>query len=167
VDYTPQFIFAKINTKQKEMANSLLKTQALTLLFSMLTVCACSQSKSTKDTMNKQQETVCSDDCKAQNKTGQMSCKLTTPELQKRKETVIASLKKQIIERKELKNGYAFKFLGTDEVLDELTEFIKTERECCDFFTFAISVSGDKSEAWLELTGANGAKDFIISELGL
>ncbi|MBD1422941.1 hypothetical protein [Sphingobacterium chuzhouense] len=28
-------------------------------------------------------------------------------------------------------------------------------------------VSGDKSEAWLELTGTDGAKDFIISELGL
>lgn len=117
--------------------------------------------------MNNEQKTVCSNDCKAQNKTGQMSCNLTTPELQKRKETVIASLKKQIIEKKELKNSYAFKFFGTDEVLDELTEFIKTERECCNFFTFTISVSGDKSEAWLELTGAKGAKDFIISELGL
>lgn len=149
------------------MADSLLKAQALTLLFSMFTVCACSQSQPTKNTMNKQQKEVCSDECKAQNKTAQMSCKLTTPELQKRKETVIASLKKQIIEKKELKNGYAFKFLGSDELLDELTEFIKTERACCDFFTFALSVSGDKSEAWLELTGADGAKDFIISELGL
>jgi len=51
----------------------------------------------------------------------------TTPELQKRKKNVIASLKKQILEKKELKNGYAFKFFGTDEVLDELTEFIRTE----------------------------------------
>lgn len=117
--------------------------------------------------MNKEKETVCSDDCTAKNKTGQMSCKLTTPELRERKETVIASLKQQIIEKKELENGFAFKFLGTDSILDELTEFIKTERECCDFFTFGLSISGDKSEAWLELTGADGAKDFIISELGL
>ena len=61
----------------------------------------------------------------------------------------------------------AFNFPGTDKVLDELTEFIKTERACCDFFTFALSVSGDQSEAWLKLTGAEGVKEFITSELGL
>jgi hypothetical protein len=109
----------------------------------------------------------CTDNCNAKNKTNELSCKLTTPGLQKRKETVIASLKKQILEKKELKDGFAFKFSGTDEVLDELTEFIKTERVCCDFFTFDLSVSGDKSEAWLELTGIDGAKDFITAELGL
>lgn len=99
-------------------------------------------------------------------KTEQLSCRLSTPEFQKRKDTVITSLKQQIIEKKEIKNGFAFKFPGTDNVLDELTEFIKTERECCVFFHFAISVSGDKSEAWLELTGADGVKEFIIAELG-
>ena len=119
-------------------------------------------------TLDKDKSTsICSDDCKAKSKSGQLACKLTTPELQKRKETVIASLKKQMIDRKELKDGYAFKFPGTDKVLDELTEFIKTERECCDFFIFNLSVSGDKSEAWLELTGAVGVKDFVTAELGL
>lgn len=110
--------------------------------------------------------TSCSDKCKAKSKSGEMSCKLTTPELQKRKETVIASLKSKMTEKKELQVGFAFKFSGTDDILDELIEFIKTERECCDFFTFGLSVSGDKSEAWLELTGADGAKEFITTELG-
>lgn len=114
-----------------------------------------------------EKKSVCSDDCKAKNKTSELSCKLTTPELQKRKETVLASLKSQMTDKKELENGYAFKFPGTDKILDELTEFIKTERECCDFFTFGLSISGDKSEAWLELTGVDGAKDFITTELGL
>jgi hypothetical protein len=36
-----------------------------------------------------------------------LTCKLTTPELQQRKATVIASLKKQVIERKELKKDTA------------------------------------------------------------
>ncbi len=96
-----------------------------------------------------------------------MACTLTSPELQKRKETVIASLKQQMLDKKELQNGYAFKFLGTNSILDELSEFIKTERACCNFFVFTISISGDKSEAWLELTGADGAKEFITAELGL
>ncbi|WP_447952058.1 hypothetical protein [Chryseobacterium koreense] len=140
--------------------NNSFRTAILTLMFSALSMCSYSQIKSTKEMSKNNNDTL-------KNHNVQMSCKLTTPELQKRKETVIASLKQQIIEKKELQDGYAFKFAGKDSVLDELTEFVKTERTCCDFFTFRISVSGDKSEAWLELTGGNRAKDFIISELGL
>ncbi|TDS60171.1 hypothetical protein [Myroides indicus] len=116
--------------------------------------------------MNQQKETPYNKSFITEMQKEQLSCKLTTPELQKRKETIIANLKNQIIEKKELEKGYAFKFAGTDKTLDELTEFIKTERECCSFFTFTISVSGDKSDAWLELTGNNGVKEFITSELG-
>ena len=94
-----------------------------------------------------------------------LACKLTSPELGQRKATVITGLKEQMIEKKELKNGYSYKFVGTDQMVDELTEFIKTERECCDFFTFNLSISGDKSEAWLVITGPKGAKDFIRTEL--
>src|SRR5262245_56390268 len=60
--------------------------------------------------------------------TSQMMCKLTSKELQERKETVLASLKSQITEKKELANGYAFKFPGDDKTIDELTAFIKSER---------------------------------------
>lgn len=110
---------------------------------------------------------VCTAECEAKNKGSELSCKLTTPELRRRKETVLASLKKQVLEKKELANGYAYKFTGTDDMVDELAEFIKTERACCDFFTFNLSISGDQSEAWLEIKGQEGAKDFIKSELEL
>lgn len=96
----------------------------------------------------------------------ELSCSLTSPELRKRKETVLESLRRQILEKKELPNGFSFRFPGNDLVLDELTEFVKTERACCSFFTFELSVSGDKSKIWLSLTGAYGVKDFITGELG-
>lgn len=97
----------------------------------------------------------------------QLVCKLTSQALRERKETVIASLKKQVLEKKELPNGYAFKFAGTDEIINELAEFVKSERSCCNFFTFDLSFSGDRKEAWLNLTGPEGAKEMISSELGL
>lgn len=96
-----------------------------------------------------------------------LTCKLTSPELQKRKTTIIANLKKQIIEKKELSNGYSYKFKGIDKVIDELVTFIKTERLCCDFFDFEIKVNGNASFAWLTITGPKGTKDFIKSELEL
>jgi hypothetical protein len=97
----------------------------------------------------------------------QLACELTGSELQKRKQTVIASLKEQMLEKKELDNGYAFKFTGSDKMVDDLAEFIKTERGCCNFFTFTLTVKGDKSETWLALTGPVGAKEFIVSELAM
>lgn len=110
----------------------------------------------------------CTDSC-CEKKTGEtvLACKLTSPELRKRKETVLASLRKQVIRKKELSNGYAFTFAGTDKMVDELTEFVKTERQCCDFFTFGITVKGDQSETILEITGVEGTKEFITSELEL
>lgn len=108
---------------------------------------------------------VCTSDCESKNKKTSFTCKLTTLELRQRKETVIASLKKQILQKKELKNGYAYKFIGSDKMVDELAEFIKTERACCDFFVFNLSFSGDKKEAWLEIIGEKGVKEFIKTEL--
>lgn len=94
-----------------------------------------------------------------------MTCKLTSPELRERKATVLANLKKQVIERKELPNGFSYKFTGTDGMVDELATFIKTERQCCDFFEFGLSIKGDASAVWLTITGEKGVKDFIKTEL--
>ncbi len=94
-----------------------------------------------------------------------VSCKLTTPELQKRKATVIAELKARVLERKELSNGYAYKFEGSDENLDKLNEFIKTERKCCDFFLFQLSVEDNVIE--LIISGENDAKKFLKEEIDL
>ena len=66
-----------------------------------------------------------------------------------------------MLQKDELANGYAYKFNGSDAVLDELCSLIKKERECCDFLMYTLSISGDKSEAWLSLTGPDAAKEFI------
>lgn len=101
-------------------------------------------------------------------KTGtELTCKLTTPEMDERKATVLTSLRKKVLEKKELPNGYAFKFAGSDAVIHELTDFAKTERHCCDFFTFNLSISGDTSVVWFEITGPLDAKEFVVTELEL
>jgi hypothetical protein len=131
----------------------------------------CMDKKSGNNTLgtmeNRKSADFCSDNCKAINNSTDISCKLTSAEMQKRKAKVLESLRKQILDKKELPDGYAFKFSGSDQVLDELTAFIKSERECCDFFTFNLSIGGDKKEIWLQLTGAKEAKEFIRTELEL
>jgi hypothetical protein len=40
-----------------------------------------------------------------------LSCKLSSPELRKRKAIVIVNLKKEMLEKKELVNGYTYNFM--------------------------------------------------------
>lgn len=96
-----------------------------------------------------------------------VACKLTSPELQKRKTEVIASLKKKMVDRKELENGYQYSFDGSDDMLNELTEFIKTERACCGFFSFLLSIGDDATDIVLTISGPKGAKEFIDAEIEL
>jgi hypothetical protein len=96
-----------------------------------------------------------------------LACKLTTAEMRERKATVIASLQKQILEKKELNKGYTFKFKEGEGIHKELEEFMKSEKECCSFFDFKVSETEDKSAIWLDITGPEGAKKFIKTELGL
>ncbi len=95
-----------------------------------------------------------------------IGCKLTTPELQERKSTVIAELKKLVLERTETEKGVRYKFDASDKTIDLLTRFIKTERLCCEFFTFNLIVGADKRYSLLELSGPEGTIDFIETEIG-
>ena len=97
----------------------------------------------------------------------QLTCKLTTPELQDRKRTVIAELKNLVLDQTETQTGFKYKFEGSDKVLDLLTNFIKTERLCCDFFVFTLTASSDAEFTWLELSGPEGTKDFIREKIGI
>jgi hypothetical protein len=135
-------------------------------LLSILLLSGCTNSSNKSEESN---STFCKDtNCnKGKTTDTNVACKLTTPELQKRKATVLESLRKKILEKKELPNGYAFKFNGSDKMIDELTEFAKKERQCCDFFAFNLKMTGDTGSVWFEITGGKEAKGFIKTELEL
>ena len=92
-------------------------------------------------------------------------CQLTSPELQKRKATIIGELKSKVVEKRELELGFSYRFRGNDENLYMVFEFIKAERQCCPFFEFQVHVGSDM--VTLEVTGEPGAKEFMSSELDL
>jgi hypothetical protein len=79
-----------------------------------------------------------------------VTCKLTTPELQERKRTVLAEVKQLVVQRTETEKGIKY----------------KTERLCCDFFTFSLTVGEEENFVWLELSGPEGTKEFIETEIG-
>lgn len=52
-------------------------------------------------------------------------------------------------------------------MLDKLVSFIKSERQCCNFFHFGLDILNEKDFIMLEISGPEGAKEFIKAELGL
>src|SRR5688500_1595572 len=94
-----------------------------------------------------------------------LTCKLTTPELQRRRATVIAELQKIVSRREEVSDGLKLTFQSNDETLDKLLDFIKSERLCCDFFSFQLFIVGE--HAVLGITGPEGTVHFLEQEVGL
>jgi len=68
-------------------------------------------------------------------------------------------------ETRELPNGYAFRL--PPDALVTAAQWVSRERKCCPFFTFEIEVARSGGPVWLRLTGRDGIKPFIRSELGV
>jgi hypothetical protein len=94
----------------------------------------------------------------------QLTCKLTSPELQKRRSTVIAELKTLIQSRQMLTDGLAFTLPSDDKVLDKLIDFVKSERLCCEFFSYRLII--DAGHATLEIRGPEDTIEFLEHEVG-
>jgi hypothetical protein len=73
---------------------------------------------------------------------------------------------KAIVHVDELSAGYALRIDETRLSLSALTRWVDLERRCCPFFHFDIEVMPNGAGTRLQLTGADGVKEFIQSELG-
>ncbi|MGH9979389.1 MAG: hypothetical protein ACRD8Z_26670 [Nitrososphaeraceae archaeon] len=67
----------------------------------------------------------------------------------------------------DLDNGYAFSFQSSNRLINQITEFIKLERECCPFFTFELKFENNSGPLWLRISGPVGAKNFIKSLMAI
>ena len=70
-------------------------------------------------------------------------------------------------ERKELADGYAFRFRPEAVSVIELADWVSSEARCCPFFDMSIEVEPDGGPLWLRLTGKEGVKQFIRMEFKL
>jgi hypothetical protein len=94
-----------------------------------------------------------------------IACTLTEAQMRERRETVLKNIRSQIMEVRELPDGYAFRFEAGDEQLDALARMINLERKCCAFLRFALTMEPGGGPLWLEITGPGAAKPFLRAEL--
>lgn len=90
-------------------------------------------------------------------------CTLPEPQRRARGAELRAGLFAQIVERRELVDGYALRFAPLDETIENLGRFIAFERQCCAFLRFALEVEPNGGPVWLTLTGAGQTKEVLRS----
>lgn len=70
---------------------------------------------------------------------------------------------KEVREKQELENGYAFRFPVA--ALEDVTRFVANERRCCPFLDFVIDSRRGAEQVWLRVTGPDGTHAFLDTEL--
>lgn len=91
---------------------------------------------------------------------GQLACRLTGPELMKRKDQIREQLVTKVKGVEEIENGYVFFFEYDRNLILKLTDWVMAENSCCPFFTFNTTLHGENNVR-LQMTGPENAKDLI------
>jgi hypothetical protein len=65
----------------------------------------------------------------------------------------------------ETEKGYEFQYSPDKVTIAEVAEWVVAESKCCPFFDFHIDLENQGRLVCLRLTGSEGIKDFIRSEL--
>lgn len=90
-----------------------------------------------------------------------IACTLTPAEIEARRTTLLPGLVAQAAERISLPNGFRWRFEASDAVLVAAVATINTERQCCRFLRFVLTVEPDGGALWLDITGAQGTVVFL------
>jgi hypothetical protein len=90
-----------------------------------------------------------------------VACTLSAAEMRTRGEDVVAPLFARVQHLEEMPDGYRFAFPAEADGVRELLEFILSERACCPFFTFELTLASPHDLVWLSLLGGEGVKEFV------
>jgi hypothetical protein len=71
-----------------------------------------------------------------------------------------------VLEVRAVANGYALGLPLDTIMLHTVTAYIANERLCCPFFDFNLNIEAGAQQLWLTLSGGEGVKAFLQSELG-
>ena len=93
----------------------------------------------------------------------QVACSLTDSEFQERRRDVLQKVRSAVIEMKELVDGFADQLPSGGEWIDEVANLINLERQCCPFLRLSLIVEPGDGHLWLELTGPEGTKGFLMA----
>jgi hypothetical protein len=89
-----------------------------------------------------------------------LACTLSADQLPQRQQ-VIQALFQRLIETRELDQGFEFIFPGEEQMISELADFIRFERNCCRFLSFELRFEPEQGPLHLRILGTQEAKPII------
>ena len=96
-----------------------------------------------------------------------IACTLGPDAIKAQRDDLLMGLMQQADQRLDLPNGYCVRFASGQNVLAEIAKVIDTERQCCRFLTFQLTIEPDGGPIWLEFTGPPGTREFLAGVLDL
>ncbi|HVQ36781.1 MAG TPA: hypothetical protein VMS31_04585 [Pyrinomonadaceae bacterium] len=90
-----------------------------------------------------------------------IACILSDAELRQRRETILQKVRGAASAVQELESGYAYQFPASGVKIAELAHLIETERQCCPFLKFQLTIEPGEGPMQLEITGPAGTKEFL------
>lgn len=79
--------------------------------------------------------------------------------------SLLKALHQSTLERRELEQGFAFRFNGDAATERKVFEFIAMERNCCQFLSFQLNLAAQRGSIWLTVEGPDGVKEFAHAEM--
>ncbi|MBN4081066.1 hypothetical protein JYT44_01745 [Caldithrix abyssi] len=92
-----------------------------------------------------------------------MVCKLTGPELQRRKQELQTEIFRELKNIRELEDGYAFEFENKDGLELSVADYLLAERKCCPFFKINYIMHPYDEGLEFHLTGSPEVKTSLLS----
>jgi hypothetical protein len=85
----------------------------------------------------------------------------------KRHDNLTKDLLSKHLEIQELPDGYGIRFPHIGSLFTALSEWATLEQLCCPFLTLTLESQNDQGRIWLKISGNDGVKDFLRTELGI
>lgn len=92
-----------------------------------------------------------------------VACTLSPAALKARRENLLNALLHRADERRELPDGYRLRFAAEGDILSVIARTVDTERQCCRFLRFTVTVEPDDGPIALDLTGPAGTREFLAA----
>jgi hypothetical protein len=89
------------------------------------------------------------------------------PDQRKRHDILTKDLLAKHLEIQELPDGYGLRFQSAPSLFTALSEWATLEQLCCPFLTLTIESQHYQGPIWLRVSGRDGVKDFLRTELGI
>ena len=97
---------------------------------------------------------------------GMVACLLTDEDLIERKEYLRSTIFPKVLRNDKKSNSMTYYFEDHESTLSELMEFVRSEKECCPFFKFDLSILPSNQGLALRISGSELAMQFWEEEIG-